>query len=83
MDLPHGLKGKVKPPVPTQDALQFKVEEVMEKKEQLKEEDIFETPEQFNTRVKKRHQEAIDKNKKNIIKNKGKTKTTKPVKKRY
>lgn len=52
MDLPHGLKGKVKKPVPTQDALQFKVEEVMEKKEELKETDIFESIEQHDTKVR-------------------------------
>lgn len=63
MDLPHGLKGKVKTPVPAQDALQFKVEEVMEKKEELKEEDIFESLDQFKTRVDKKHQKAIEKSK--------------------
>ncbi len=51
MDLPHGLKGKVKEPVPTQDALQFKVEEVMEKKEELKETDIFESIEAHDKKV--------------------------------
>tara|TARA_R110001592_G_scaffold101590_2_gene287467 strand:+ start:1335 stop:1571 length:237 start_codon:yes stop_codon:yes gene_type:complete len=60
MDLPHGLKGKAKAPVPTQDALQFKVEEVIEKKEKLKEKDIFETIEQFDSRVDKSQKEAVE-----------------------
>ena len=51
--LPHGLKGKLKTPVPDQDALQFKVDEVMDKKTMLKEEEIFESVEDHEKRIKK------------------------------
>jgi hypothetical protein len=73
--LPHGLKGKLKTPVPEQDALQFKVDEVMEKKTMLKEEEIFETTAQFDKRVKERLDRQVKKNKEDIAQN-GKGKKT-------
>jgi len=39
--LPHGLKKTLIAPVPTQDAIQFKVEDVIEKESELKFDDIF------------------------------------------
>jgi len=39
--LPHGLKKTLIDPVPSQDAMQFKVEDVIEKESELKFDDIF------------------------------------------
>ncbi len=39
--LPRGLKKTLIAPVPTQDAIQFKVEDVIEKESELKFDDIF------------------------------------------
>lgn len=39
--LPHGLKKTLIAPIPSQDAIQFKVEDVIEKESELKFDDIF------------------------------------------
>ena len=39
--LPHGLNKTLMPPVPSQDSTQFKVDDVIEKKSELKFDDIF------------------------------------------
>jgi len=62
--LPHGLNGKLKSPVPDQDALQFKVDEVIEKKTMLKEEEIFESVADHEKRIKKNKEDERKKGQK-------------------
>lgn len=70
--LPRGLNKKLMKPVPDQNATQFKVEDVIEKKQELKFDDIFDKDdrqvretsiEDFEARKSKREKDAIAKSK--------------------
>ncbi len=70
--LPRGLNNKLMKPVPDQNATQFKVEDVIEKKQELKFDDIFDKDdkqiretsiEDFEARKSKRERDAIARSK--------------------